>query len=616
MIETGVNLTLNDNASAAARRAADGLEQVATAADEVNSALDPRMLDVYNQKLTEIGEAYTKLDKGMKLRDQYQAQQTRQMTGMIQSVGGGLVQAGRGDVAGGALSGVKSLTGLAGKISPVVAAGFAAVAAVGIGGNALANIYGERAGAAGTIAGLEGAMGTDIEANTMALRDAMRSTVDSVAKYGKTFEEGAKAADAFLRAGGSNFAGTSQAAAYSLARKADFNRLASFEGMTQRYGIGNGLAIVDALREAQGLIPAQYEEVMGGYQGIVSSRLGKGISGGGVDIARQLEFFSNANVTWQGGLGAQKVQGLNQAVAGAGGLQQQSDLFLYRAAAGLTAKTGGGLIETRMLMEKGLTPELFTGLMGQFGQMGYGREETIAQLQRTLNISATDANALYNMRNLGISGTKYEGLGGLAPGEGADVTTGYIETIEGVKQWVAELGEGIYELRVDAIDGTIEGFKDLVTAGDKLKDTFDNIVDGIKTFFGGGEGPPPGQYSRLTQERYSAQDYDRLMATMRQDEMMGEYGGIPTIQNKINEALKSGVSRGNIYGAIWKQYETMVGVDSSGNIGLDPSEVSILAKLLTELIEINKTTAENTGADIILEDNRGDTGFSRGEQED
>lgn len=475
MIETGVNLTLNDNASAAARRAADALEQVAGAADEVNSALDPRTLDAYNQKLTEIGEAYTKLDKGMKLRDQYQAQNVRQMTNMIQSVGGGIVQAGRGDVAGGMLTGVKSLAGMAGKILGPVAA----VAGLAIGGSKLADIYGERAVPAQRIAALEGAMGTDIEANTIALMDAMKSTKDSVAKYGKTFEEGARARETFLRAGGTNFAG-SGAAAYSLAMAADFGGLAAFTGMGQRYGQTGGLDVVNALMSAQGLGPGQFEEVMGGIQGTFTEALSRGITRSMEDIGISQEYFGRIGPAWQGALGAQRLQGMNQTVAGAAGLQQQSDLFLYRAAAGITP--GGDIIEIKKRMERGLTPELFQGLMGEFGRIGYGRTESILQLSKMFGLSTEASEALYGL-GMGGEVSKEQLSEALIAGQGATVTTGYIGNIEDVKQWVAELGAGIYDLRADAIDGTIEGFKDLVLAGDKLSTTFEDVAETIKEIF-------------------------------------------------------------------------------------------------------------------------------------
>ena len=115
MIETGVNLTLQDNASASARRVAAGFEEVAKSADDINSALDPQILDAYNQKLTEIGESYAKLDRGTKLRDQYQAQQSRMMFAGAGSAVGSLSQ---GNIPG-AVAGASKALGIKELISKV-----------------------------------------------------------------------------------------------------------------------------------------------------------------------------------------------------------------------------------------------------------------------------------------------------------------------------------------------------------------------------------------------------------------------------------------------------------------------------------------------------------------
>ena len=580
MIETGVSLTLQDNASASARRVAAGFEEVAKSADDINSALDPRMLDEYNKKLTEIGEAYSKLDRGMKLRDQYQAQNVRQMTNMIQGVGGSLVQAGRGDVAGGMLTGVKSLAGMAGKI---VGPAALAVAGLTAGGSKLADIYGERAGPAGIIARLEGAMGTDIEANTVALREAMKSTVDSVAKFGKTYEEGARARETFLRAGGTNFTG-SGAAAYSLAMGADFGALASFTGMGQRYGQTGGLDVVNALMGAQGLGPGQFGEVMGGLQDTFTSFLSKGITRSMEDIGISQEYFGRLGPAWQGALGAQRLQGMDQAVAGAAGLQQQSDLFLYRAAAGITAKTGGGLIETRMLMERGLTPELFQGLMGQFGEMGFGREETIAQLAKTLKISTTAANALYGLSMGGE--VSREGLReALKEGQGVTTETRYGETIEGIKQWVAEIGAGFYDLRADAIDGTIKIFKTLIDAGANASNAFNEFADTLR-------GTPGGLGAYSVNQRYTT-----FKAGVEKNKGIR---GVSDFLAMLEVAEAAGVSQADIFAQITRPYNLARAGDARRSM-LDPMELADLGKLLQELIIETKETTKAVNSDSILE---------------
>lgn len=575
MTEVGAIFSLQDNASTDAKRIAEGFNEVAKSADGISSALDPQILQEYNNKLTQIGEAYSKLDRGIGQQNRSQVQQMQHAQQVFSGMGSAVVQAGRGDVAGGALGGVKSLGALAGKISPLVAGGLALTAGGGLAANAIANIYGERAGPAGDIARLQGDMGTDIGANTQALRAAMKSTVDSVSKFGKTYEEGAAATQAFLRAGGTDFAGTSQSAAYSLARSADFNRLASFEGMTQRYGMTGSLAAIDALTKAQGLDPKHYEEVMGGFQDIYSGRVSRGITGGTDDLLRSMEFFGKAGVTWKGAQGAQKLQGMNQAVAGAAGLQQQSDLFLYRAAAGFG---GGSMIDIKKRMEGGLTQGMFKGLMGEFDRMGYDETQSILTLSNMFGLSTTDAEKLYNLRGQGIVGTEYTGIGGLAAGEGADVGTGYRENIEGVKQWVSELGEGFYDLRAEGIDKTIEGFKELVRVLESFSGETLDEVDAMELgneLFSTSTKQPRGSVSTR------AASYANMRALVAEDE---------DLLRQVQAAQAAGVPSAGVRGILAGTNETE------------------MIRLLTELIVVNKTTAVNTGADTEFDDRTGADG--------
>lgn len=582
MIETGVNLTLNDNASAAARRVADGFGEVATAADGINSALDPRVLDQYNQKLTEIGEAYSKLNRGISQQNRTQAQEMRHAQQVFAGMGSAVSRVGGGDPTG-ALAGLAT-TGIAklgSKLSGPAGIALAATAATIVGGVAAAGRYENRIPGAEMVAGLEGQMGGTIAENTQALSAAMAYTTNAVKDFGKTYEEGTVAAQAFLKAGGMDFAGTSQAAAYSLARRADFNRLASFEGMAQRYGIQGSLGIVDALRESQGLGIGQFEEMMGGYQDIVTSRLGRGISGGGGDIARQLEFFGNAGVTWQGALGAQKVQGLNQTVAGAAGLQQQSDLFLYRAAAGIT---GGDMIETKMLMEQGLSGEMFQGLMGEFGRIGYGETESILQLSKMFGISTTDAKALYGLKGQGIAGTRFEGLGGLAVGEGASLATRVSAAKETLKQLDAEIfGESAFNVMGRATI-VIAGGLDYLTGGTGA---------GITTM--GGQS--------IESYRNLSEQYLGLRQSMGQRMDKGSPAFRAMIK-AMDEAEASGVSQGDIYSAILNPYTKAIGGGMQQSL-VDINESNIIVNLLEQIVKANEDTKDAVNSDTVLEDQTG-----------
>jgi hypothetical protein len=567
-MKTGVEIAIQDNASAQARQIATGLNEVAQSADGINSALDPRILEDYNKQLTLIGEKYAQLKNTEKSYEQQQMMRARQsqgmITGMASAAGTGISQLGAGNIggaamtAGGGLSSIASLLG--GPATLLAGIGLAGGAAT----NALANQYEQRSGPAQRIAAMAGRFATDVESNTASLREVMASTVESVAKYGKTYEEGMRAQEAYLQAGGRNFAG-SRAGAYSMAYGADFGRLAAFEGLGARYGETGGLGVANFVRRQQGLSPAMLEEFVGGIQDIFTSGLSQGIIRSQADIGRGLEFFGRAGATFQGGLGAQKMQGLNQAVAGAAGLQGQSDLFLYRAAAGIT---GGDMIETKKLMEKGMTPELFKGLMSEFDRFGYGKNESILQLSKMLGVSVTEAEQMYNLKGETPLSTI---SGDLPAGLGATTETGYIRDVETIKQAIAGgLGAGAFDLRA----GLVGGGADIMSLFSQMGDS--KIAEEIHT-----KNITAGTIQvteAFSTDAFGAEVYAPAKS------LAGVRGGYAELIQMIDEARMAGVSETSLYGGIRGAYRDVTSRRGEGGAEITASELETMSDLLRELI--------------------------------
>lgn len=577
MKEAGVVLSVQDNASVNARRISDELQGVARSADNINSALDSRVLEEYDRKLTEIGESYSKLQQKQRSQSRTQSQQFQQM---VSSAGTSLSQAGRGDVGGAALSAGKGLSGIASLLGGPATLLAGLGLAGGVATNALAGQYEERSNVAGRIAALQGEFATDLEENTRALRSAMASTVKSVSKYGITYEEGAKAQESFLKAGGTDF-DRSRAGAFAMAGRGQIGNLAATAGLFQRYGQTGVLDTAENLRRAQGLGVGQYEELLNGIQSAFSSALSRGVIRDPNEIARTQAFMARGGQTFQGALGAQRIEGMNQAVSGAAGLQNQSDLFLYRAAQGLTK--GKSLLETKMLMEQGMSPDILKGLIGEFKRFGYGETESVLQLSRMFGLSTREAKNIYGMDLTGVTQEDLAAYGGLPEGTGRRVETEYISDVENLRQAVAGvLGAEAFDLRASVVGATDELLK-------SISDFFKGPnLDTIKT----NEIVVTGRTRGIGQDMTFGQLLDPLTTRAR---------GVTTVSpllKQIGEAKNSGLSEDQILEAIGPSMKTYTGGGSAGGSRLTGAETSDLSRLLQELIESNKDVAAAVRAPI------------------
>lgn len=556
-MRTGVEIAITDSASGPARKIATELNAIGQSADGINSALDPKILEAYNNQLTQIGEKYSQLKNTEKSFQQQQVSHARQMQSVAGGVGGVATQMSSGDVGGAAVSAGKVAAGFLGGAAGFAVGGVLALAAAG---NVVANRYEPRAMASGKIAALSGSFGTDISSNTEALQNAMAETVASVSRYGKTFEEGAQAQEMFLKAGGRDFSG-SKAAAYSMAYGADFGRLSAFEGLGERYGQSGGLNAANTIRRQQGLLPGMLEEVMGGIQDSFSQALSRGSIRTMPGISRTQEYFSRAGATWQGGLGAQRVQGLDQAVAGAANLQGQDDLFMYRAASKLS---GGDMIKTKMLMEEGMTPELFQGLMGEYKRFGYDKTESILKLSKLPGMNTTLASQLFNL-NGQIPGS---GKGGGLPGDlGANITTESTELFENLKQgWAGSAGQEAYKARYKLLSGGI-------SAIDNMKVGVLEISDDIVSKLGMG----------LSEEERNTRSH------------------INQVSAKLDVARYQGVSEGDINSIFMPQYERAKGLSGQISAKEEYDLITAIHTLILSLDTNSEKTEENTKTDIVVE---------------
>ncbi|MDC7221545.1 MAG: hypothetical protein PQJ59_16545 [Spirochaetales bacterium] len=561
-MDTSIKIGLQDNVSASARKISAELEGVAGSADKISQQLDPAYLERYNQELGKIGESYTRLNQ--QVTNQRNTQQQNIMSSMSAvggGVGQGIVTAGTGDYAGGALAGAKGLSGLLSGLGPV---GLAASAAIGIGtvGSALSKQYEARSPYAMRISAIEKGFGESIEANTEALREAMATTVTAVSRYGKTFEEGAAAREAYLKSGGRDFVGQSEAAKYSTYYSADMGSLAQFEGMAGRYGQGRALDVTRASMTAQGLEGWAFEEVMGGLSSIFQSMLSSGVVGNISQIGATQAYFAGAGPTFQGALGAQRVQQMNQAVYGAADLGSQEDIFMYRAASRMAK---GDLTQTRLLMQGGMTPELFQNIISEYQGAGYDEYQMARMLEKSMGVSFAEARSLMGLGDPNLKEAYWNKISG----EIADPTTNetlLIQVEETIRQALAgEMGAGAMDAKLKALGvGT-------------------DIIDYVQKAM---SGETMSQAYTETMEVNNLVLKDALGADLygTREASMSTMSGYKEVMTAIEEARMHGVSNEEIMG-IESMITRAKGYTSPKGMAFSEEETSDIVGAITALMD-------------------------------
>jgi len=561
-------------------------------ADGIEKTLDTTGMDKFNESMEKILATFEDVAT-QKKRDNQQERTQRISTKQdniqkaFSQAGNVITQAGAGNVGGAGTSGLSAIMGMISK-NPVMAALTGIGLTGAIVGNKLADQYEQRAVPASRIASLEGTLGTDVTENDKALKEAMQSTVDSVARYGKTYEEGIKAREQFLRSGGKDFDKT-DSGAYSLFYGSDMGQLSAFEGQTQRYGQEKGLQTTRALLESQDLGAGQFDEVMGGIQDTFSSFLSRGIIKPLEEIAQNQEFFSRAGDTFKGALGSQRLQGMNQVVAGAGRLGSQDDIFTYRAAQELAGD--GGIWDTRKELEQGLTPELFQGLIKQYEELGLNQEQQMIKFSDYFGIGATATEELFGLKDQDIDGGRFNTLMGqtLSTGAGKSTVTGAIENQETIKQdIVSSLGESAFATRATIVEtgakivSSIDNWAE--QRDDQLNDAVNKELDSNPLL-----KRERNAYLEESTKSVSKQFGDDFILSMANSRARK---GVSNIYSKVQSAQEFGVGSGEIFEALNETYKGFTSKKSEGGREISKGETYVLETLLKSLITETKRNTE------------------------
>jgi hypothetical protein len=384
-----------------------------------------------------------------------QAQQGRQnaalANGLVSTVNqapGIINTMGRGDFAGtaiGGLQGAGNLSRNAGRFFGEKAeegsgldkmAG--ALGAVGIGGlvvgglaagaNALSQQWEKVMQPAMQMNAMLGKTSGSVEENTKNLRAAFDRAAEGANKFGYSAEEGMQTVMDLTRYGGTKENGVYESEAkilgFQRATNASSGNLTRFEGTMQRYGGGkDSLETAYGGTFASGLQKGQFEEFLTSVERIFQEGISKGFVKGANEIASDLSFLSKlsgGNELWKGEQGAQRYSQMSNSIANATSLASVTDILTFRAASKISGTTlrgdsdknevddwrqkygssrGNDYVDTMMLMESGLSPELLKE-QRNLVQGIEGRDNRTGQIERyrqMFGLNYTGAAQVYDM---------------------------------------------------------------------------------------------------------------------------------------------------------------------------------------------------------------------------
>jgi hypothetical protein len=295
------------------------------------------------------------------------------------------------------------------------------------------------------------------------IREAFQEAADAAAKFGFSAEEGADAIKQSLQQGlKKNEAITTaeQIFQYERSTGADRGTLSSVANMAARYGMGDPLKAAWGGLHASGMSTGQYSEYLRATKSILEDGISKGFSKSADQVATNLTMLSQMtgnNPLWQGENGARRLMDMNAGLERATGLGSTSDIVAYRAARNILGDKYTDYTDAMMVMEKGLTPELFKEYMRLTeGAEGSGnREGIVERMRQTFGLNYTNARKLYDNRDYlaaldsdklkaELDRYKTTPLPALPERGGKDEYNSLVETME-VRNLVIKSGQGFWD---------------------------------------------------------------------------------------------------------------------------------------------------------------------------
>jgi hypothetical protein len=417
-----IDIRLNvGNAISDAHALEDALKSVGKAMDQAVLAGDSNAAKSYGQLQGMLRDQYRRLMDEQNPGSSQSVSQTRTGNSFIQRIRGVnqfinsgtniIGGAGSGNAAGAALGAASSgaqLAGALGGVSTGVLAGVGiASAVIGLiaGANKLSEQWEKVMQPSMALTASLGRLSENADRNSQAFQETFAQATNRNILHGYTNEEGIALANQLSKMGASNvFGGEEQVFRYQRDTDASRDTLAQAVGLSQRYNLNeNVLGFAYGGTQQSGMKPGQYQEYLNATLRIFEEGLSRGVVKGFGEITRTQNMLAQIGETWKGERGVEKYQRMTDVVSGAGNLESDYDVVLYKAmqdvmtAAGSKMGDANSYVDVMKQLDKGLTPELLDATMKRlYATAGESRENTIVQAKQLWELSATSADELYN----------------------------------------------------------------------------------------------------------------------------------------------------------------------------------------------------------------------------
>ncbi|MDR2193466.1 MAG: hypothetical protein LBP19_03230 [Treponema sp.] len=290
-----------------------------------------------------------------------------------------------------------------------------------------------QAPAAMELTALLGKYGGSKEENTQSIRRTFENAANTATEYGFSPEEGVEQVKQAAAQGLNETRALDSARdvfAFERGTGADRGVLSEFRNRTERFGIADGLnAAWQGSQAVFGMNPAQFNEYLRATQNTFEDGISKGFVRGAGEIAGTFSFLSDlggGSELWKGEQGANRLSQMNAGLAATTGLSSVSDILSFRGAQnvlkqwdakgdaeagwetigdldpkkeGLEIRRGYDYIDSMIMLERGLRPELFHAQMQMLENTeGPGnREGAVEQMKNIYGLNYTGSAALYQM---------------------------------------------------------------------------------------------------------------------------------------------------------------------------------------------------------------------------
>jgi hypothetical protein len=484
---------------------------------------------------------------------------------------------------------------LAGLSPALLATGGVALigALIAAGGNAMANQWEKNSEEAVDMQALYGRNieGKTKQQNSEELRELFNaaSTKNERNFTGYTTQEFMQLASGFSRFGiNSSYSAMNNAAdvlSWQRWSGADRGVLQNFVGNAMRYGAAatanNALNPAYAALEQSGMHKGQLNEMLSSIQSVLEEGIANGFVKSTEEIANNLSMLSKLsgnNVLWQGQNGAQRLSQMNSALANSTSLESVSAVMNYQAANNARGKMlaelsderttpqrrayikdqlkgidTGTYIDTMLLMEKGLSPDILKAQFDAVGSMeGNNTAGAIERFRQMYNLNYTGAKQVYDMYEKSRNGEVdwnafYKAVNGITQKtEYQSEETSYKTAVINIKDQIAKMGQDLFSIRekivgVDSTTKKVEEAKENAAAYAPSVPAFDRTFTETGSYKN--YNPVNDKWEQLKKAGlvFEAVEVKDMSSPMSKTEWASSdgWGGERTLAN-YKEALESG----------------------------------------------------------------------------